>query len=320
MLYTYLWGAWGGYLPQISSQSCILPHVRASLGRHACGVRVERASGRVRRRSAIGETGDNGTSAQPQLRVVLVDDDPLVRRTIREVLGRERIRVVGEADNGRDAHRAARYYKPDIMLLDVVLPGIDGITALERMVADEQIETKIVVLSVRAECDLGYLALRKGAVGYLNKELDLTVLPRVLRDVADGGAAVSRTLAADLARRIRELPDAPVGMRPVRSVLTTREWEVIDQLCLGRSTSEIAAALVLSTETVRTHVKNLMRKLKVHSRADVVEAAERLRVGESGPRHGAEAQLAPEETFNPRLGAEAQLAPEETSKPPIPVH
>jgi DNA-binding NarL/FixJ family response regulator len=162
-----------------------------------------------------------------------------------------------------------------------VLPGVDGITALEQMVADEQIEAKIVVLSVRGERDLGYLALRKGAAGYLNKELDLNVLPRVLRDVVEGGAAVSRTLTADLARRLRELPEAPVGMRPVKSVLTTREWEVVDQLCLGRSTAEIAATLVLSIETVRTHVKNIMRKLEVHSRAEAIEVASRLRAGDS---------------------------------------
>jgi DNA-binding NarL/FixJ family response regulator len=131
------------------------------------------------------------------------------------------------------------------------------------------------------------------------------VLPRVLRDVAEGGAAVSRTLTADLARRLRELPEAPVGMRPVKSVLTTREWEILDQLCLGQSTSEIAATLVLSIETVRTHVKNIMRKLKVHSRAEAIEAAERLRAGDSVPMQPA---------------ADNQLEPEEASKLPIAVH
>lgn len=234
-------------------------------------------------------TGDS-EEVPPRLRVLVVDDDPLVRRMIRDVLRPADILVVGEAHNGRDALRAARYYKPDIILLDVVLPGIDGITALEQMVADDQIEAKIVVLSVRGEHDLGYLALRKGAVGYLNKELDLTVLPRVLRDVAGGGAAVSRTLTADIARRLRELPEAPVGMRPVKSVLTTREWEVVDQLCLGRSTAEIAAVLVLSIETVRTHVKNIMRKLEVHSRSEVIEAAARLRAGDTVRRNGGQVQ------------------------------
>lgn len=251
----------------------------------------------------IQEPGRNGTRVRPRLRVLVVDDDPLVRRMIREVLRPADMLVVGEVQNGRDALRAARYHKPDIVLLDVVLPGIDGITALEQMVADEQIEAKILLLSVRGERDLGYLALRKGAAGYLNKELDLSALPGTLRDVAEGGAAVSQTLAADLARRIRELPDAPLGMRPVKSVLTTREWEVVDQLCLRRSTSEIAARLVLSNETVRTHLKNIMRKLGVHSRAEAVEAVERLRGGDSFPR----------------LTDEPHLAPENHSKLPIPV-
>lgn len=239
----------------------------------------------------------DSTEAKARLRVLVVDDDPLVRRMIRDALRPAGILVVGEAHNGRDALRAARYYKPDIILLDVMLPGIDGISALEQIVADDQVSAKIVVLSVRGENDLGYLALRKGADGYLNKELDLSVLPRVLRDVAAGGAAVSRTLTADLARRLRELPEAPVGMRPVKSVLTTREWEIVDQLCLRRSTSEIATSLVLSIETVRTHVKNIMRKLKVHSRSEVVDVAERLRAGDAVPQLASETQLASEDSM-----------------------
>jgi NarL family two-component system response regulator LiaR len=228
----------------------------------------------------------NGDTPQPgeRLRVLVVDDDPLVRRTIRDVLRPAGMLVVGEAQDGRDAVRAARYYKPDIILLDVMMPGVDGLTALEQLVADRQVEAKVVILSVRGEHDLGYLALRMGAIGYLNKDLDLSVLPRVLLDVAEGGAALSRSFTADLARRLRELPEGGIGMRPIQSVLTTREWEIVDQLCLGRSTEAIAEALVLSTETVRTHIKNVMRKLEVHSRADVVSLVQRLRAGDLAAR------------------------------------
>jgi NarL family two-component system response regulator LiaR len=227
--------------------------------------------------------GDKAVAGE-RLRVLVVDDDPLVRRTIREVLRPAGMLVVGEAQDGRDAVRAARYYKPDIILLDVMMPGVDGLTALEQLVADRQVEAKVVILSVRGEHDLGYLALRMGAIGYLNKDLDLSVLPRVLRDVAEGGAALSRSFTADLARRLRELPEGGIGMRPIQSVLTTREWEIVDQLCLGRSTEAIADALVLSTETVRTHIKNIMRKLEVHSRADVVSLVQRLRAGDLAAR------------------------------------
>jgi DNA-binding NarL/FixJ family response regulator len=235
----------------------------------------------------VGKSASNerlGTDAGRRLRVLVVDDDPLVRRTVRAALRAEGILVVGEVDNGRDALRAARYYRPDIILLDVVLPGIDGISALEQIVADGETDAKVIVLSVRGERDLGYLALRKGAAGYINKDLDLEALPAILRDVAAGGAAVSCTLAADLVRRLREWPEAPIGMRPVKSELTTREWEIVDQLCLGRSIRDVADALVLSTETVRSHVKNIMRKLEVHSLAETIEVVERLRAGEARPR------------------------------------
>jgi DNA-binding NarL/FixJ family response regulator len=236
--------------------------------------------------------GDKPQSGE-RLRVLVVDDDPLVRRTIRDVLRPAGMLVVGEAQDGRDAVRAARYYKPDIILLDVMMPGVDGLTALEQLVADRQVEAKVVILSVRGEHDLGYLALRMGAIGYLNKDLDLSVLPRVLRDVAEGGAALSRSFTADLARRLRELPEGGIGMRPIQSVLTTREWEIVDQLCLSRSTEEIAEALVLSTETVRTHIKNIMRKLEVHSRAEVVSLVQRLRAGDLAARAALSRPLGP---------------------------
>jgi two-component system, NarL family, response regulator LiaR len=228
-------------------------------------------------REANGET----PLSQRRLRVLVVDDDPLVRRMIRDVLNPAGILVVGEAEDGRDAVRAARHYKPDVILLDVVMPGVDGLTALEQISADSRVGAKVVILSVRGEHDLGYLALRMGAVGYLNKDVDIGVLPRVLRDVAEGGAALSRSFTADLAGRLRDMPEGGVGMRPIRSVLTTREWEIVDQLCLGRSTAEIADALVLAIETVRTHIKNVLHKLDVHSRAEVVDLVQRLRAGDA---------------------------------------
>jgi len=212
-----------------------------------------------------------------RLRVLVADDDPIVRRLVRDVLQGAGITVVAEAEDGRDAVDLTRYYRPDVVLMDVVLPGIDGLEALERISADEDLATRVVMLSVRSERELAVLAVRKGASGYLSKDIDLTVLPRALRDVALGKAALSRRSTAELIEQVRELPGGGVGMRPVRSVLTSREWEVSDLICMHNTPDEIADALVLSADTVRTHLKNIMRKLHVHSRAELIAAVERLR-------------------------------------------
>lgn len=217
--------------------------------------------------------------SEEQLQVLLIDDDPLARRMIRDALGLTEMVIVHEAQATRDAVRAARYYKPDVILLTVVGSGLADLGLLKQIMADDKVAAKVVVLATCEEVDLGCLALRMGAVGYLHKGLDLAVLPRVLRDVADGGAAVSRTFTADLVRRLRDVPEGGVGMRPVSSVLTTREWEIIDELSVDRSTEQIADALVVSPETVRTHIKHIQRKLDAHSRAEIVEIARRLRMG-----------------------------------------
>jgi DNA-binding NarL/FixJ family response regulator len=119
--------------------------------------------------------------------------------------------------------------------------------------------------------------LRAGAAGYLAKDLDPIMLPRVLRGVIDGEAAISRRLTMSLVESYRRAPRGGAGLRPVRSTLTDREWEVLDLLSAGAGTEDIARSLVLSTETVRSHLKNLYRKLEVRSREEAVQAARRLR-------------------------------------------
>jgi DNA-binding NarL/FixJ family response regulator len=213
------------------------------------------------------------------LRILLVDDDHLLRQAVRSILTQAGMTVVGEATNGRDALTMTRYYKPDVVLLDVVMPSMDGLTALDHMTNDDSITSHVVMFSVHGDHDIAFVALRKGALGYVDKEHDLAALPRVLRDAAGGTAALSRSLATHLVKRLRELPEGGVGMRPIQSVLTAREWEVADLLSLGHTTDEVADALVLTTETVRTHIKNIMRKLGVHRRVDLIETVERLRSG-----------------------------------------
>src|SRR5688572_11503896 len=220
----------------------------------------------------------NGPREGEPLRVIVADDDALVRRVVRDALQRDGIVVIAEAGSGREAIELTLYYKPDVVLMDLVMPGVDGIAATREIVAALP-ETKIVMLSSSDDDELGLLSLRVGACGYLAKTVDIEALPRALRAAGAGEAVVPRRLTNRLLEAIRRMREDGAGLRPVRSPLTAREWEVLDLLCQGLSTEEIADTLVLSAETVRSHVKSVLRKLRVGSRREAIAAAQRLRSG-----------------------------------------
>jgi DNA-binding NarL/FixJ family response regulator len=215
-------------------------------------------------------------SEDAAIRVVLADGDPLARRTIRDALQRDGITVVAEATSGREAIELAGFYRPDAVVMDAKLPEVDGVEAT-RTIHDRSPDTCIVLLASEPDDSLGLRALRAGAAGYMSKAVDPEVLPRVLRGAVEGEAAISRRLAMSLIESFRRAPRGGSGFRPVRSELTDREWEVLDLLSAGAGTEDIARTLVLSTETVRSHLKNLYRKLGVRSREEATEAARRLR-------------------------------------------
>jgi DNA-binding NarL/FixJ family response regulator len=210
-------------------------------------------------------------------RVIVADDDPLARRMIRSALQDAGFVVVAEARNGREAVELTQYYSPDAVLMDVVMPELDGISAT-RQILDERPD-QLVILLTGADEEIGLAGLQAGASGYLNKDVDIEALPRALKGAAAGEAAISRTMGTMLIQQLRRAPARPTtnGLRPVRSSLTAREWEVLDLLCDGHSTDQMANELFLSTETVRSHVKSIYRKLGVNSRDQAVSEAERLR-------------------------------------------
>jgi two-component system, NarL family, response regulator LiaR len=212
------------------------------------------------------------------MRVIVADDDPFARRMIKESLQRAGIVVVAEAHNGHQAVELALFYHPDVVLMDVVMPELDGISATRRIM-QELPDQRIVMLTSSDEDEMGFVGLKAGAVGYLSKDLDVDVLPQALEGAREGQAAISRRLSMQLIEELRRSPEPSTGMRPVKSPLTPREWEVVDLLYEGRSTDEIADTLVLSTETVRSHIKNLMRKLGARSRQEAVATAHRMRGG-----------------------------------------
>jgi two-component system, NarL family, response regulator LiaR len=221
------------------------------------------------------------TDRPEQLRAIIADDDAFARRMIREVLQRADIVVVAEAHNGREAVELCLHYRPDLVLMDVVMPELDGIVATRRIIK-QMPEQLVVILTSSDDQDMGMLGLRAGAVGFLSKQFEIEMLPQALRGAVDGEAVISRRLGRRLIEHVRRQPEGFVGLRPVKSPLTPREWEVIDLLCTGKTTDQIAETLVLSAETVRSHVKNILRKLNARSREEAVATAQRMR-GASGP-------------------------------------
>jgi DNA-binding NarL/FixJ family response regulator len=216
-------------------------------------------------------------SSVERIRVLLADDDPLVRRILRDTLQDAGFAIVAEAGTGREAVELALHYEPELMVVDLGMPDGDGIEVVRRVMAGTQAVIQAVVLTSRDDDETALEALQAGAVGYLLKETALEGLPAALRAAARGEAAISRRLSRHLIDHLRRMPQGSIGLRPVRSPLTPREWEVLDQLCAGRSTEQIAEEMVLATETVRSHIKNVLRKLNVGSRAEAVALAPRLR-------------------------------------------
>ena len=218
------------------------------------------------------------TATHQRLRAVIADDDPYARRVVKDVLERAGVIVIAEARDGRQAVELTLHYRPDVVVMDVVMPELDGIMAT-RQIRRELPEQLIVVLTSAGSDDdeIVLQALRAGAGGFLSKDLEIEALPRALAGLREGEAAISRKMTLSLIERLREGPSGSAGMRPVKSPLTAREWEVIDLLKASKTTDEIADEFVLSPETVRSHVKNILRKLKVGTRQEAVAAADEMR-------------------------------------------
>jgi len=216
--------------------------------------------------------------ALEQLRAVIADDDPFARRVVKDVLERASVVVIAEARDGHEAVELTLRHLPEVVVLDVVMPGLDGIMATRRIRRELPGQLAIMLTGAGSENDeLGLLALRAGAAGFLSKELEIEMLPRAIEGLRHGQAAISRKLTLSLIERLRETPSGSSGLRPVKSPLTAREWEVIDLLNESKTTDQMADELVLSPETIRSHVKNIHRKLKVRSREQAIALTDEMR-------------------------------------------
>lgn len=224
-------------------------------------------------RIAAASQSGSGRAGTP-LRVMLVDDHALVRSAVRQAIDAPDVELVGEAASAEDAFALALAVRPDVMLLDIDLPGMNGIQMLEEL-APRLPETKIVMLTVSdSERDM-IEALGRGAAGYLTKDLHPEALLRALRGTQRGELAMSRRHAARVMRHFIEAArKGRTGNAGGLEGLSPRENDVLRMLADGLTDREIAQALVISPRTVETHVSNILHKLNVRKRA---EAAQRYR-------------------------------------------
>jgi DNA-binding NarL/FixJ family response regulator len=215
--------------------------------------------------------------ARDVVRLVLVDRDALARRAMREgVSASGEFVVAAEAATEEEAIEAVRRVQPDLVLIDIGYPHLGGI-GLGKELRRQLPATRMVFCSITDDEDTAVRALRAGAVGFVRKDLDYEPLSRALRGALRGEAAISRTLGARLIEELYRHSEPHSRLRPAGGELTGREWEVLDLLIDGAGTAEIAERLGLALETVRSHVKHVLRKLGVGSRGEAIDIARRLR-------------------------------------------
>jgi len=206
------------------------------------------------------------------IRVALADDQPLVRAGFAMLLGAEDdLEVVGEADDGEAALALVRETRPDVVLMDIRMPGIDGLEATRRIVDDESLDgVRILILTTFELDEYVFESLRAGASGFLVKHTQPDELVRAVRDVARGEALLSPSVTRRLIAEFVARPTRPDLAPATMDVLTEREREVVALVAQGLTNDEIATELVVSPATARTHVSRAMVKLYARDRAQLV--------------------------------------------------
>lgn len=206
------------------------------------------------------------------IRVLLADDHPLFRKGIASLLAAEPgFDVVGEASNGEEAIEKARDLMPDVVLMDVSMPGVNGLEATQRIKRDLPY-VRIVMLTVSDEDDHLFEAVKNGAQGYLLKKIDPQTLFRTLRGAIEGEAPLSRIMATKLLAEFARQRRGAAHPTPT-ATLTDRERDVLSLLATGKTNKEIAGALAIAENTVKNHLKNILEKLHLENRVQAATFA-----------------------------------------------
>lgn len=221
-----------------------------------------------------------------QVRVLIVDDQPLVRQGLLAVLqDQNAIRIVGEASNGADAVRLAARLMPDVVLMDLNMPGMGGLDATRQLCATHP-GMRVIVLTVYDEDDALFEALRSGASGFILKDAPTAKLVEAVREVAAGRALLSPQITAALIQEFVRRPAMSKSSATQSVGLTQREGNVLELLVQGLSNEEIAQRLVLGESTIKSHVQNLYRKIGVRDRSQVIIYAYENGLVRHHPLHG----------------------------------
>ena len=217
-----------------------------------------------------------------EIRLIIADDHAVVREGLRSLIETEEgLQIVGEAENGREAVDLVAQRSPDVVLLDLVMPEMDGIAAIESI---RRLETdvRILVLTSFTDDEKVFAAVKAGAHGYLLKDSSPAQLLRAIRDVAEGLPSMDPTVARKLIQEVQRKSDLP----PTEEPLSERELDVLRYLARGFSNQEIGTELFISERTVRTHVSNILAKLHLANRTQAALYALREGItdlGEAGP-------------------------------------
>ena len=196
------------------------------------------------------------------IRTLIVDDQAIVRKGIRALLAEvEDLKVVGEAGNGQEAVALAAELDPDVILMDLVMPGVDGIEAIRR-ITDRQAQARILVLTSFAGDDKVFPAIKAGALGYLLKDSEPADLVQAIQQVYRGEPSLHPIIARKVLQEMQHPPKRPMTPDP----LTDRELQVLRLVARGEGNQEIAEQLVVTEATVRSHVSNILSKLHLANR------------------------------------------------------